>query len=66
MGEARTMLGEMTNAYSILVKIPEGKRQLGRSINKWKDNIKMYFKQLWCESVDWIHLAQDKSRGRLL
>jgi hypothetical protein len=31
----------MRNAYKILVGKPEGKRQLGRSRRKWKDNIRI-------------------------
>jgi hypothetical protein len=34
-------MGEMRNAYKISVRKPEGKKQLGRSKCKWKDNIKM-------------------------
>jgi hypothetical protein len=33
-------VGEMSNSY-ILVGKPEGKRPLGRSGHRWKDNIKM-------------------------
>jgi len=39
---------------------PEGKRPLGNPRHRWEDNIKMYIKRKECESVDWIHLAQDK------
>jgi hypothetical protein len=38
---------------------PEGKRQLRRARRRWQDNIRMYLKEIACESVDWIHLAQD-------
>jgi len=38
---------------------PEGKRKLGRSRRKCEDNIKMYFQEVGCESMDWIDLAQD-------
>jgi len=30
--------------YNTLVGKPEGKRQLGRSSRRWKDNIKIVFK----------------------
>ena len=26
----------------------------------WEDNIRMDLKEIDCESMDWIHLAQDK------
>jgi hypothetical protein len=34
-------MGEMRNMYKILVRKPEGKRPLGRTRRRWKDNIKM-------------------------
>jgi hypothetical protein len=33
-------MGEMKNAYSILVRKPEGKRPLGRPRHRWEDNIR--------------------------
>jgi hypothetical protein len=33
-------MGEMRNAYRILVGKPEGKRLLGRPRHKWMDNIR--------------------------
>jgi hypothetical protein len=41
MGNVACM-GEMRNAYKILVVKPEEKRPLGRPRYRWKDNIKMY------------------------
>jgi hypothetical protein len=46
------------NTY-ILGGEPEGKRPLDRPRCRWED-ITMYLKDLWCEDVDWIHLAQDR------
>jgi len=37
---------EMRNAYSILVGKPEGKRSLGRPHRRWKDNIRMNFREM--------------------
>jgi hypothetical protein len=34
-------VGEKRNAYRILVRKQEGKRLLGRSRHRWKDNIKL-------------------------
>jgi hypothetical protein len=34
-------MGEMRNAYRILVGKPEGKRPLGRANRRWVNNIKM-------------------------
>jgi hypothetical protein len=34
-------MGDMRNAYKILVGKPEGKRPLGRPRRRWEDNIKI-------------------------
>jgi hypothetical protein len=52
-------MGEMRNVYKILVRKPEGKRQFRRARNRWEENIKIVLKEIWCRSVDWIHLAQE-------
>jgi len=43
-----------------------GKRPLGRPRRRWEDNIKMDLKEVGCEGVDWIELAQDRDRWREL
>ena len=50
----------------VLVRKPEGKRQLGRHRRRLEDNIKMDLQELGCGSVDWIGLAQDRDRWRAL
>jgi hypothetical protein len=37
-------MGEMINAYKILVRKPERKRLLGRPWNRWKENTGMDLK----------------------
>jgi hypothetical protein len=54
---------EMRNAYNFLVGKPEGVRLLGRSKRRWEDNIKIYLREIGWESMDWIHLAQDRYEG---
>ena len=49
-----------------MVGEPEGKRPLGRRRRRWKDNIKMDLKEMGCEGMDWIDLAQDRDRWRAL
>jgi hypothetical protein len=49
--------------YRVLVVKPEGKRPLGRPRFRWEDNIKMDLKEVGCEGVDWIDLAQDRDFG---
>jgi hypothetical protein len=51
-------------AYRILVGRPEGKRPMGRPRCRWEDNIKMDFKEMRIDGVNWIRLAQDKVRWR--
>jgi hypothetical protein len=39
-------MGEIRNAYRILVGKPEGKRPLGRPRRNWVDNIKMDLREI--------------------
>ena len=38
------------------------KTLLGRSRRIWEDNIKMGFKRMVCENLEWIPLIQDKEK----
>jgi hypothetical protein len=60
-----TWMGEMRNAYRILVGKPEGKRPLGRPRRRWVDNIKMDLRETGLDGVDWIDLA-DRDQWRAL
>jgi hypothetical protein len=53
-------MGEIRNAYTILVRKPEGKRSLQRQRHGWKDNIAMDLTETGCEGVEWMHVAQDR------
>jgi hypothetical protein len=53
-------MGEMRNAYKILVRKLEGKRQFARSTHKWKNNIRMDLMEVGWEIADWIHVTQDR------
>jgi hypothetical protein len=59
-------MGETRNAYRILMGKPEGKRPLGRPRHRWVDNIKMDLREIGCDGVDWIELAQDRDQWRVL
>jgi hypothetical protein len=48
-------MGEMKNAYKILVGKPE--RPLERCRRRRDDNNKMDLKEIRCEGMHWIHLA---------
>jgi hypothetical protein len=53
-------------AYRALVGKPEGRRPLGKSRRRWEDNIKMDLREAGWGGVDWIDLAQDRDRWRVL
>jgi hypothetical protein len=44
----------------LLVGKPEGKRPLGRPRRRWADNIKMGFREIGWDGMDWVDLAQDR------
>jgi hypothetical protein len=53
-------MGEMRNAYKILVGKPERKRPLRRPGHRWEDNIKVDLREIGFGGVDWMNLAQDR------
>jgi hypothetical protein len=59
-------MGEKRNAYRLLVGKPEGKRRLGRPRRRWVDNIRMDLGEVGWGDLDWICLAKDRNRWRLL
>jgi hypothetical protein len=66
MGRTCSTNGERGNVYRILVRKPEGRRPLGRPRRRWVDNIKMDFREIAWDGIDWIHLAQDRDQWRSL
>jgi hypothetical protein len=59
-------MGEERNAYRLLVGKQEGRRPQGRSRYRWLDNIRMDLVEVGWGDVDWIGLAQDRGRWRVL
>jgi hypothetical protein len=57
---------EKRNIYRLLVGEPEGKRPLGRPRRRWIDNIKMDLLEIELSVVDWIRLAKDSYRWRVV
>jgi hypothetical protein len=64
MGWTCSTHGEVRNE-NILVRKPDGKRQLERRMRKWKDNIKMNL-NVNIDIADWISLAQSTVGWRTL
>jgi hypothetical protein len=54
-------MGEKKNAYRILVRKREGRRPLGRPRCKWVDNFKMDLREIGCDGMDWIDVAQHRN-----
>jgi hypothetical protein len=54
------------NAYRVLVGKPAGRRPLGRPRRSWVDIIKMDFREIGQDGMDWIELAQNRDVWRAL
>jgi hypothetical protein len=59
-------MGKKRTANRILVKMPEGKRPLGRPRRRWVDNIKIDLREIGWNGMDWTDLAQDRDQWRAL
>jgi hypothetical protein len=59
-------MGKKRNAYRLLVGKSEGTRPLGRPRRRWVDNIRMDLGDVEWGEVDWIGLAKDRNRWRVL
>jgi hypothetical protein len=58
-------MGEERKVYKVLVRKPEGKRQLGSPSRRWEDGIRMDLRGIGLGGgVDLIRLAQDRDRWR--
>jgi hypothetical protein len=59
-------MGQGRGVYRVLVGKTEGMRPLGRPRRRWEDNIRMDLREVGCDSVDWMELAQDRDRWHAL
>jgi hypothetical protein len=66
VGGAFSTNGERRNAYRLLLRKPEGRRPLGRPRRRWLDNIRISLAEVGWGDVDWIGLAQNRDRWRVL
>jgi hypothetical protein len=53
-------VGERRGAYRVLVGKRDGKRPLEKPRRRWEVNIKMDFREVGCEGIDWIDMAPDR------
>jgi hypothetical protein len=65
-GSLIARMGEIRNAYRILLGKPEGKRRLGRLRCRWVDNSKMDLREIGWGGMDWIDVAQNRDQWRSL
>jgi hypothetical protein len=54
--------GEVRDAYKILVRKPQGKRQLGKIRNRWEANVKINLKEIRFGRVGCIRVARKRDR----
>jgi hypothetical protein len=59
-------MGEKRNAYRLLVGKLEGRSPLERPRRRWLDNIGMDLVEVGWGDVDWIGLARDRDKQRVL
>jgi len=59
-------MGEGKGAYRGLVGKSDGESPLERPRRRWEDNIKMNLQEVGCSGMDWIDLAQDRDRWRVI
>ena len=57
---------EGRGVHKVLVEKPEGKRPLGRTRRRWEDNIKMDLEEVGGRCGDWMELAEDRDKWRML
>jgi len=63
MGHTCNMQQGNRNAHKILITEPK-ERPPGRRRCRWEDNMKVDFKKIVCEGMNWIHLAQERVQWR--
>jgi hypothetical protein len=56
------MGGERRDSY----RKPKDKRPMGRLRRRLMENIKMDLREIGCDGMEWVHLAQDSERRTLI
>jgi hypothetical protein len=60
------LMGKGRGVYRVLVGTPEGKNPMGRPRRRWENSIKVDLREVGCEGMDWIELAQDRDSWRAI
>jgi hypothetical protein len=55
-------MNDKGNAYRIFVGKSDDKRPLGILKCRWEDNIKIDFREIRYEGVDWIHVVRGSAQ----
>ena len=58
-------MGERTGLYRVLEGKPEGKIALGRPRRRWEE-FEMGLQEVGCGGMDWIELARERDRWRVI
>jgi len=56
----------MRHTHKSLAGNREGKRPVGRPSSRWEDDVKMNFREVGWQGVDWVHLTSYRDRWRCL
>jgi hypothetical protein len=59
-------VGEKRKVYKVFGGNARRKKTLGRPRRRWEDRIRMDLREIGLEGVDWIRLAQDRDRWRVV
>jgi hypothetical protein len=46
----------------MLIRTSESKRPQGRPRRRWEDNIGIYLREIACEIVDWVYVAESRDQ----
>ena len=58
------LMGDRRDAYRVLVRQPEGRKQLGIPRRRWENNNRMNVQEVGCGGMDLNDLALDTDRWR--
>jgi hypothetical protein len=66
MGVSCSAYGEKRGIFRVLVGKPEERKPLGIPKHRCEDKFKMNIQEVGCGRMDWIELAEDRDRWRVL